>query len=102
MAVSLRKAEVEAVVAILEEEHDSARDLAKLLLKTIYKMVEDREWWSVHHRPWPDDPRPVTFSFGPFATKAEAVKAFQKMDGGTGALIPLLSVTSLTSRTVTD
>lgn len=101
MAVTPRKEEVARVVELLEDEHESAEALAKVLIKEIMgPMAQAREWYVAVHKPYPDTDRAHwTWLFGPVSQEREAVKLLKEnCHGGTGAVYPVKSVAGLLAR----
>lgn len=101
MAIIPRKPEISRVVEILESEHDSAEALAKVLIKTIYSMAQDREWVALANRPDPKLPRVMLF--GPFDSIKQAEKAGKAGTlTGTAEAFRLLSVSDVLTPMITE
>lgn len=66
----VRKDEREAMVRLLEEEHEDVEALSSDVLMLAWSALLDREWWSVLHF----QPGVWTSTHGPFESRAQALK----------------------------
>ena len=69
-----RKAEVDAVVALLEAEHEDVGILAKEVLSLAWDKLIDREWWCVIL----NQPGVAVTAHGPFESKTVAERYLKK------------------------
>jgi hypothetical protein len=75
-----RKKEMESIVALLEQEHDSVEDLADAVWKTIDIQRRERDGWVifVYHG------HPLYMVYGVFDTENAALKELEKIKSTTG------------------
>ena len=74
--VTVRKAEVDAIVAILESvEYDDSNKMARALLKETYGLLLARDWYTVARRNGG-----FNLLYGFFATENAAIKAMPKLE----------------------
>jgi hypothetical protein len=72
-----RPTEVKAVIALLEQEHDSVEDLAQLLLDTLLEIKWRRGAWIAIQR-HDTQVQPDFTAWGPYATRGEAERDLGK------------------------
>jgi len=73
MTLPRTKAEVDAVVEILDQEHEDVVEMAKLVISTVLEGREKRERWYVALRE-SDNPNAVVYAYGGFSTLDSATK----------------------------
>lgn len=75
-----RKKEVELLVSVLEQAHDSVEDLAEAVWKLIDQQRRDREAWvvAVNHG------HPLVLAYGMYDTLNSATKDLDKFRSTTG------------------
>lgn len=66
-----RKAEVQAVAAVLDEDHDSAEAAGKAALKVAYRLFQERDWWAILTKEF-------GIMYGPYGSEAEAISKAEK------------------------
>ena len=87
-ALSLRKDEIDAVVEVLEQDHETVRDAAKAALKVAYRLMQARDWYVITTRDF-------GLTYGIYATEAEVIaKAEQGHDLGLGGNLYVTKVNS--------
>lgn len=75
MRITPRKTELAAVVELLEsDEFDSANDLAKAIVRTVFSELMERDLWCLASRLVPGGAEPVTVLYGPFTSETEATR----------------------------
>lgn len=95
MKYTPRKAEVEAVVSILEsDEFDSPEHMAKAVLRAAAEQLQQRDWTALAHF-WGSEPSGL--NFGPFGSPSEAEAFAAKLAaGGEGRVVKLTSPAGVT------
>lgn len=73
-SIATRKDEVERIVALLEQPHESAEKAARAVLAAAFGLMAERSWYVVANKIAPDAPMLL---FGLFATETAAEKAVQ-------------------------
>ena len=69
--LTLRKAEVQAVVEALDQDHETVEDAARAALKAAYKALQQRDWYVITSREF-------GLSYGIYGSENEAVKKAEK------------------------
>lgn len=69
-----RKAEIDAMVALLEAEHEDVGVMAKDVLSLAWDKLIDRDWWCVIL----NQPGVATTAHGPFESKAVVERYLKK------------------------
>lgn len=90
-----RKAEVDAVVALLEAEHEDVGILAKEVLSLAWDKLIDREWWCVIL----NQPGVAVTAHGPFESKTVLERYLKKYPAAVkeprGYMFRMMGVTSV-------
>ena len=92
--VDARKAEIEAIAELLEDEsYDSVGKLARAVVTTTIKLMLERDWWIVAARNGGHN-----LLWGPFPTENTAMQAINSGELGLGGELGLFPVRSVAAR----
>jgi hypothetical protein len=78
--VRSRKKEIESVVALLDQEHESVEDLAEAVWKLVDVQRRERDGWVI----FVNHGHPLYMVYGVFDTENAALKELGKMKSTTG------------------
>lgn len=94
--VVVRKAELDAVVGVLEsDDFEDAKAAARAITKALYNEWRKREWWAVFYRPTPSGP---SLFYGLEPSENGARKATGLLSGGVARLVLINPVSVLEER----
>lgn len=69
--LSLRKDEVESIVEVLEQDHETVQDAARAVLKGVLRLWQGRDWYVITSKEF-------GLSYGVYGTENEAIAKAEK------------------------